>query len=146
VDGHSKTTITADLARAYHIPSGIFDRVVCAQTLQMTYDLRAALLHLQRILKPGGVVLATTHGISHICRRLGRDAWGEYWRLTAQPAERLFGDAFQPGAVSVETQGNVLTATGFLHGLAAEDLRPDQLDYCRSRLRTAYHDPGGEGR
>jgi hypothetical protein len=30
--------------------------------------------------------------------------------------------------VEVETFGNVLAATGFLYGLAAADLKPDELD------------------
>jgi hypothetical protein len=42
-------------------------------------------------------------------------------------------EAFGEGAVEVEAFGNVLSATGFLYGLAASDLRPDELD-TRDRL------------
>ncbi len=29
-----------------------------------------------------------------------------------------------------DAYGNVLTATAFINGLAVEDLRPEELDYC----------------
>lgn len=129
VEGNRKTTMVADLAHADHIPSDSFDCIICTQTLQMIFDLRAAVFHLHRILRPGGVLLATAPGISQICRRLGRDQWGEYWRLTGQSAERLFGDIFQPQNVRVLPHGNVMAATAFLYGLATEELNTRALDY-----------------
>jgi hypothetical protein len=45
----------------------------------------------------------------------------------------LFEVAFSTSGVQVEAFGNVLAATSFLHGLAAEELTPQELD---------YHDPG----
>ena len=41
----------------------------------------------------------------------------------------LFAVAFPPDHLSVEAHGNVLSAIAFLHGLAAEELRPSELDY-----------------
>ncbi len=129
VAGGAHHTIQADLARADHIPANTFDCILCTQTVQMIFDLRAAIGHLARILKPGGVLLLTAHGISRIARREGIDSWGEYWRLTGQSARRLFGEAFRPEAISVETYGNVLSAVASLHGLAAEELDPDELNH-----------------
>ncbi len=129
VEGNRKATIVADLTNADQISSDTFDCIICTQTLQMIFDLRAAVVHLHRILRPGGVLLATTHGTAKIGRRIGRDAWGEYWRLTGQSAERLFGDIFQPQNVRVEPHGNVWASTAFLYGLAAEELKPGDLDY-----------------
>jgi SAM-dependent methyltransferase len=94
----------------------------------MIYDVRAALRHLYRILKPGGVVLVTSHGISKVGRREGIDPWGEYWRFTSQSVRRLFEEVFPPANIKVETYGNVLAAITFLHGLAAEELRREELD------------------
>ena len=92
--GNAKATIVADLTCADHVPSYIFDCIILTQTLQMIYDVRAALGHLYRILKPGGVLLASSHGISKINRREDVDPWGEYWRFTAQSSgdssKRLF--------------------------------------------------------
>lgn len=130
VEGNQKATVVADLTSADHVPSDSFDCIILTQTLQMIYDMRAALRHLYRILRPGGVLLATSHGISKISRRLGVDPWGEYWRFTTQSAQRLFEELFQPGNVTVEANGNVLTAISFLHGLSSGELKPYELDYC----------------
>ena len=129
VEGNPEATIVADLTRAPHIPSAIFDCIIFTQSLQMIYDMRAALETLHRILRPGGVLLLTSAGIAKIGRRLGRDDWGEYWRLTAQSAEALIRDAFPGGSATITTYGNVLSAVAFLHGLAAEELEAAELDY-----------------
>jgi SAM-dependent methyltransferase len=129
VEGNPKATFVADLTRAEHIPSDSFDCIIFTQTLQMIYDVHAALRHLIRILKPGGVLLATSHGISKICRREGRDPWGEYWRFTTQSTQRLFEEVFPAPNVTVKAHGNVLAAIASLHGLAAEELRPEELGY-----------------
>lgn len=128
-EGNPKATIVADLTSADHIPPEVFDCIICTQTLQMIFDVHSAVHHLHRIMKPGGVLLVTTHGISKICRRYGVDPWGEYWRFTADSARRLFEDVFHGGWVSVEVYGNVMTAVAFLHGLPSEEFKPRKLDY-----------------
>jgi SAM-dependent methyltransferase len=128
VEGSPGATIIADLTKADHIPSASFDCIIFTQSLQMIYDFRAALHTLHRILKPGGVLLLTTAGISKIARRLGRDAWGEYWHFTAQSMEALFAEIFPDAEVEVTSYGNVLSATSYLHGLAAEELTTEELD------------------
>jgi hypothetical protein len=129
VPGNPAATIVADLTRADGIPSNAFDCIIFTQALQMIYDMPAALGHLHRILAPGGVLLATAHGISRIGRRLGRDPWGEYWRVTTQSAERLFAEAFPGARVEVSSYGNVLAATCALHGVAAEEIAASELDH-----------------
>ncbi len=97
-------------------------------------DLRAALATVAAHLAPGGVALVTVPGITRVCREEA-EAWGDYWRFTAQSAARLFEEAFGPAAVEVETHGNVLAATAQLHGIAADELDPGALD---------VHDPDFE--
>ncbi len=128
VAGNPEATIIADLTNAEHIPSDAFDCIIFTQALQMIYDMKAAMRTLYRILKPGGVVLMTTHGTSKIARRLGRDDWGEYWRLTAQGVEALVKDAAPNAELDIRSYGNVLAAAAFLYGLAAEDLEARELD------------------
>ena len=128
-EGNPQATIVADLTKADDIPSNTFDCIIITQTLQMIYDVRAALKHLHRILKPRGTLLATSHGTSKMCRFLGVDPWGEYWRFTSQSSRILFEEIFGPGSVTVMPYGNVLTAIAFLHGLVAEDLKGHELDY-----------------
>jgi SAM-dependent methyltransferase len=127
-------TLIADLADGTGIPSEAYDCVICTQTLLLIYDLRAAVRTLHRALRPGGTVLATVPGISQICRP-DMEIWGDYWRFTTASTRRLFEEVFEPADVIVESHGNVLSATGFLYGLAAEDLKRAELD---------VHDPDYE--
>jgi hypothetical protein len=54
---------------------------------------------------------------------------GDYWRFTSLSLRRLFEEVFPAVSVTVEAHGNVLTAISFLHGLALEELRKEELDY-----------------
>ena len=120
-------TIVADLENAGHIPSSSFDCIILTQTLHLIYDVRAALRTLHRILKPGGVLLTTFPGITQIDHFDWGASW--YWAFTTLSAQRLFGEVFPTDNFDVETHGNVLAATAFLHGLALEELRAEELDY-----------------
>jgi SAM-dependent methyltransferase len=129
VVGNPRATIVADLTRADHIPSNHFDCVICTQTLPFIYDVRAAIKTLYRILKPGGVFLMTVPGISQISR-YDMERWGDYWRFTTLSARRLCEEVFPAANITVKAQGNVLAAMAFLHGLAAQELRQEELDHC----------------
>ncbi len=127
IGGNPKATIVGDLTCAPHIPSNAFDCVVLTQTLQLIYDTRAALTTLHRILKPGGVLLASFPGITRISREEWEGSW--FWSFTTASARRLFGETFPGSLATLEAHGNVLVANAFLLGLAAEDLLPKELDY-----------------
>ena len=122
-----QATIVADLTDASQIADDSFDCIILTQTLQFVYSMEAAVSELHRILKPGGCVLCTVPGISQISR-FDMDRWGDYWRLTSRSARELFESAFAPDDVHVETHGNVLAATAFLHGLAVSELSGPELD------------------
>jgi glycosyltransferase involved in cell wall biosynthesis len=126
-EGNSGATIVADLASADHIASDAFDCIILTQTLHLIYDTRAALRTLYRILKPGGVLLATFPGISQLDHYEWADSW--YWGFTTRSARRLFSEVFPADNIDVQVHGNVLAAISFLHGLAAEELRPEELDH-----------------
>ncbi|MFX0195865.1 MAG: class I SAM-dependent methyltransferase [Candidatus Hodarchaeota archaeon] len=134
VEGNPLATIVADLTCANHIPSNTFDCIIFPQTLQFIYDVWAATRTLYRILKPGGVLLATCHGISQISRH-DMDRWGEYWRFTTLSVRHLFEETFPVENIEVQAHGNVLAAISHLHGIAAEELTKQELD---------YHDPDFE--
>jgi SAM-dependent methyltransferase len=116
-------TIVADLGDGQGIPSDAYDCVILTQTLHVIYDVPAALATVRRILKPGGVVLATVPGISKVDRR---GPW--YWSFTPSAARRRFEEHFPADHVHVEAHGNVLTATAFLQGMASSELAPGELD------------------
>jgi SAM-dependent methyltransferase len=119
------STFVGDLASAEYLPSDTFDCVIITQVLQLIYDLHGAVRTLHRVLKPGGVVLATMPGLTpiHACE------WQWFWLLTPASAARLFGECFGLANIEIETRGNVLTAVAFLHGLAAEELSATDFDY-----------------
>jgi SAM-dependent methyltransferase len=129
-----QATLIGDLATGAGLPVETFDCVILTQTLLCIYDVKQALTHLYRILKPQGVVLATVPGISQISR-YDLERWGDYWRFTSLAARRLFQEVFPEEHITVATYGNVLAAVAFLHGLAAHELQPQEL---------AYHDPDYE--
>jgi SAM-dependent methyltransferase len=126
-EGHPGATIIADLSRGEDIPSGVFDCVILTQTLHLVYDVPAALRTLVRILKPGGVLLATVPGITQIDRFEWRHSW--YWAFTTVSAQRRFEEVFPAANLTLATYGNVLAATAFLYGIAYQELRPEELDH-----------------
>lgn len=134
VPGNPRATLVADLSQGDQLPGEAFDCVILTQVLPFIPDVQAAVRTLHRILRPGGVVLATVPGISQIVR-YDMERWGDYWRFTSLSARRLFECAFPGGEVAVESHGNVLAATAFLQGLASGELRPEEL---------AHHDPDYE--
>ncbi len=129
VEGNPQATIVADLTDARNIADDTFDCIIITQTLQMIFEIDKCIAELRRILKPGGVVLATSHGMSRVARREGVDDWGEYWHFTSQSKRRLFGTVFGKDNVTVETYGNVMSCVANLHGLGAREIKPEQIDY-----------------
>ena len=127
MEGNPEATIVGDLADAPHIPSDEFDCAIVTQTLQFVYDVRAALTTLERILAPGGVLLATIPGLTKISR-IEDELFGEWWHYTGRSVRRLAEETFPGGTFDVQTYGNVLAASGFLYGLAASDLEPAELN------------------
>ncbi len=124
--GNAAATIVGDLSEPGTLPENDFDCVVLTQTLQYIFDVRAAIVHLHRALRPGGVLLVTVPGISPLDRGAPGDLW--CWSFTRRSVCRLFADVFGAERVEVESHGNVYAATAFLQGLALEELDPAKLD------------------
>ncbi|MBE9570904.1 MAG: glycosyltransferase [Proteobacteria bacterium] len=120
-----KNIVTLD--DADRILSHTYDCIILPQTLQYTYDIKAALITLYRILKHGGVLLATVPGISRNIKE-NHDA-NRFWSFTALSAYKLCEEVFPASHISVSSYGNVMTATALMHGLTAEELNPGQLDF-----------------
>ncbi len=123
-------TIITDLMAANSIADHVFDCFILTQTLQFIADPAAALYHAWRVLRPGGVLLMTVPCISRLAPRYGLSQ--EYWRFTAASCRMLLEKHFQPGQITIQTYGNVLSTIAFLSGMASEELEPTELQ---------YHDP-----
>lgn len=125
---HPGVTVVGDLETGEGIPREAFDCVLLVETLNVIYDVRRAVQAAHDALKPGGVLLVTANGLSP--KEL---QWEDYWRMTEASMRRLLGETFGADAVSVSPFGNVLSASAYLYGAAAEELTPAQLDH-RDRL------------
>ena len=119
-------TLVGDLTRPEDLEPSRFDCVIMAQTMPFIYDSLAVVSTVHHVLKPGGVLLATLPGITRISP-VDKKRWGHYWSFTTMSADRLFGQVFGPDNVEVVSFGNVLAATAFLYGLAAEELTQREL-------------------
>jgi peptidoglycan/xylan/chitin deacetylase (PgdA/CDA1 family)/SAM-dependent methyltransferase len=127
VPGNQNARFVGDLAHADHIPTEAFDCIILTQTLQLIYDLPSALRTVYRVLKPGGVLLATFPGLTRTSQTEWPGSW--FWRLTPASARRIFEAAFPAQSLELVSHGNVLTASAFLYGLAVNDLTATELDH-----------------
>jgi glycosyltransferase involved in cell wall biosynthesis/peptidoglycan/xylan/chitin deacetylase (PgdA/CDA1 family) len=125
---NSQATIVADLTQADAIPSNVFDCFILTQTLNFIYNVRAALLHSVRILKPGGVLLATVSALDRISYETGPD--GDYWRFTEASLRTLLTEHVPLESFEVTPFGNVKACMAYLYGLSSQELDPTMLDVC----------------
>jgi SAM-dependent methyltransferase len=123
---NEEATIVADLCEPGSLPEGRFDCFVITQTLQLMPDLDAALRNAWGTLAPGGVLLATVPTVSRIDRTL---AAIDLMRFTPAGLENALERSCPDAAeLDVTGYGNLVAAIAFLTGLAAEELREDELD------------------
>jgi glycosyltransferase involved in cell wall biosynthesis len=127
-EGNPKATFVGDISKGDNLPGDAFDCVILTQTLHLVYDLHAAIATLYRILKPGGVLLMTVPGtISQIEEGTWSNVW--HWGFTGLSIRKLIEEKFKSEHVQIDVHGNVLASISFLEGLAAEELRVDELDF-----------------
>ena len=98
-----------------------YDCIILTQTLQFVRHPEAAFDTLGRLLRSGGVLLATAPGISQISR-YDADRWGDRWRFTTLALSELAASSSAFAEIDVSAAGNVLAAVALLHGLVVEDL------------------------
>jgi hypothetical protein len=120
--------LKGDLESGDGIPENAFDCVIMTQTLPFIYDLKSAIFHVHKILKPGGHLLATNPCISQISR-FDMDRWGDYWRFTPLSIRRLLENYFPKDNIKIEAHGNSLSSTCFIQGIPCEKLSHRELDH-----------------
>lgn len=121
-----RATIVADLTNADDLEGDRFDCIICTQTIQFIFDVNAVLATLYRLLRHEGVLLLTVPGITPISREDMAKS-GDYWRFTDASIERLLGHNFPDSTFSIQNHGNVLASTAFIQGIAANELRTEEL-------------------
>ncbi len=131
---NEQATISGDLTRAEQLPHGCFDCFDCfilTQTLNIIFDVNAALTNALRLLRPGGVLLCTVSALNRISFEDG-GLDGDYWRFTEASLRRLFAKLLPLDRFEITGYGNVLACAALLYGLAPEELTSEELD---------HHDP-----
>lgn len=117
-------TFLCDLAHSGDVlPSGAYDCFLLPNTLQHLREPEAALGHALRVLKPGGVILASSAGLLPLTSDVP-----DYWRLSAAGWRELAGRVWPGCEVQVESHGNCLVAVAAMLGLTVEELTPAELD------------------
>jgi SAM-dependent methyltransferase len=119
-------TFVGDLADGSFLPAAAFDCIILTQTLHLILDFRAALDTLQRILRPGGVLLLTVPGITPVDP--GRWATSWLYTFTEHALARLCERHFDADEIEIRSYGNALSAVAFLHNLCWEELDRRELD------------------
>jgi SAM-dependent methyltransferase len=120
-----RATIVADLARPGSLPPATFDTLVIVQTLQYTSPLNVALRTCLDALVPGGTLLLALPALTPHDPRIPEER--DYWRFLPAGVTALLRAAAPDARLRVQGYGNLVTALTFLHGLSAEELRPDEL-------------------
>lgn len=117
-------TYVCDLARSTDvIPNDRYDCFLMPNTLCFLRDLDACLRHALRVVRPGGLILATAPCFVPLIPD-GPD----YWRLSADGWREIVSRVWPDCDVEIQSEGNCLTATAAMHGLAFEELTPAELD------------------
>jgi SAM-dependent methyltransferase len=124
-DENPKATIVADLARPDSLPRETFDCLVIIQTLQYTSPLNEALRSCLQALVPGGTLLLALPALTPHDPRIPEDR--DYWRFLPAGVMALLRAAAPEARVRVQGYGNLVAALAFLHGVSAEELRPNEL-------------------
>ena len=119
-----RPTYLCDLSHAEGIlPDAAYDCLLLPNTLPYLLELDAALANMFRVVKPGGSILASAAGLLPLSGDVP-----EYWRLTPDGWRERLTSAWRGAELTVEGQGNCLSATAAQLGLALEELSDEELD------------------
>ena len=124
-------TIVGDLQAPGVLGAEAFDCIVLTQTLQYFDDPPVGLATVVAALRPGGVLLLTAPSLSPVD---SESYLRERWRFTPAGVRDVVSRAAPGASIEVTAHGNLVVATAFVQGLAAEDLRPDELDVTDERF------------
>lgn len=127
-------TVTADLSRADHLAPDSFDCFVVPSTAHVIHDIRAALYHAIRILRPGGVLLIDFPCLDYYLPRgldmgTGRPLFLHWWFTPIQVENLLREVGLDRSSYRMEVHGNLFTRIAYQLNMAAEELTRDELEH-----------------
>jgi SAM-dependent methyltransferase len=94
---------------ALPVPDASFDLVLCSQVLEHCDDPPQAVRELRRVTRPGGRVLASTHGV-----QVYHPSPVDLWRWTHAGLERLFTQSAAWSSVAVRPSSGTTACLGML--------------------------------
>jgi len=100
---------------ALPVDDASFDVVLCTQVLEHCDDPAQAVRELRRVARPGGRVLASTHGV-----QVYHPSPSDYWRWTHEGLHRLFTTEAQWASLTVEPAAGSASALAMLLGTYVE--------------------------
>jgi SAM-dependent methyltransferase len=100
---------------ALPVDDASFDVVLCTQVLEHADDPAQAVRELRRVTRPGGRVLASTHGV-----QVYHPSPVDYWRWTHTGLRRLFEQNADWSALTVEPAAGTGSALAMLLGTYVE--------------------------
>ncbi len=118
-----RPTYCCDLASATPVQDGSYDCFVLPNTLCFLRNLDAALREARRIVKRGGVILATVPGFVPLTPDVE-----DYWHASADGWRVVAARVWPDCETTIESHGNCLAAAAAMYGIAAEELADAELD------------------
>lgn len=123
-----KATHVVDFADRDAQLEGQFNCIVGAELLQRSSDPRLAIQGIYRMLRPGGVLIASFSALPTLpADGTGGSPEFDGWRFTPTGVERCLAEVFGPGHVDIESYGNLVAATAALGGLSAQQVGRSRL-------------------
>jgi len=114
--------IIDDLQSCSKIEDETYDCLVLTQVLQLIPDFKGAIATAARILRPGGVLLLTSPGITPAISTNEEDF---SWSFFKPGLKRILSAHFDTRKLLLHPHGNVGLAASSLMGLSTEDVPPD---------------------
>lgn len=120
--GNPSADVRADLGVVGSLPTGVYDCFIMTQTLQFIPSPDVAVRNAYDCLRPGGWLLITAPALEPVNMR---DP--DLWRFPPAALHMLVSRALPDGRAEFSAFGNLVSAIAALQGLAAEELREDEL-------------------
>ncbi|HEY7292949.1 MAG TPA: methyltransferase domain-containing protein [Vicinamibacterales bacterium] len=105
------------------VPSRSYDCVLLPNTLPHFRNLDGGLSEVRRVLRPGGVLLASAAGIIPLTGDVP-----DYWRFSPDGWRERLNSVWPGTSVEIQGHGNCLAAMASQLGLAVEELSAPELD------------------
>ena len=122
-----EATFYGDLRRLDGVEADRYECIILTQVLQFVDECESAVRECHRILKPGGVLLASVPSLGRIDPRPGVER--DFWRFTQAGARHLFHKVFEPSDVEVRAHGNCRVGLAFWIGMAAQELTAAEREF-----------------